>query len=482
MKAGDQISRYVVLGKLATGGMAEVWLARQSGPAGFSKTLVLKTISADLRETGNFVQMFLEEARLAALINHPNVVQIFDLGEDQGEYFIAMEYLEGRSLYQVAKTLKARHELMPPALAARVVADCCAGLDHAHDLKDGQGAPLNIIHRDVSLENILVTYTGQVKMVDFGIAKAADSANRTRPGTVRGKANYLAPEQVLCHPLDRRVDTYALGVCLYAMTTGTMPFTAGTDLDVMRAIVDKPPPLPHMQNPAIPPALESIMLRALQKNAADRFPTARAMRDALEDFLKDQPGSSSYHLATLMDGLFPASSDETRRRAAALAGAPTPAATVTPQEAIITVGRTEPTPAAAKNAPSPPEPRVEDGPTLPGTSGSAGSSAEELAASDSPTLPGARIPVDLSSQLEPDEAHADRPPIPLGTSPTVHDEATMLVAGRGERRAKAKPSRMALGGAAALGVLAMAVVLLRPGSSAPPVESTPATTPTPAPA
>src|SRR2546428_2345673 len=166
VESGDRIGRYTVLGKLASGGMGDVWLARQSGPAGFEKTLVLKTIGDQVISDRGFVQMLISEARLAALLNHPNIVQIFELGEEEGQYFIAMEYLEGRNVSQLMKTLRTQGQLCPLPIAARIVAECCAGLDYAHDLKDARGDNMSLVHRDISPENIFITYSGQVKLVD----------------------------------------------------------------------------------------------------------------------------------------------------------------------------------------------------------------------------------------------------------------------------------------------------------------------------
>jgi serine/threonine protein kinase len=354
MKSGDRVGRYAVLGKLAKGGMAEVWLARQSGPAGFHKLLVLKTIASPMNEDPQFVQMFLEEARLAALLNHPNVVQIFDLDSVGDEHFIAMEYLDGRNLGLVLKSMREARKPVPVALGARIAADACAGLDYAHSLRDPGGRPLNIIHRDVTAENMIVTYQGQVKLLDFGIAKAAESTRNTQPGTVRGKLAYLAPEQVLGRPLDRRVDIWALGVNLYSMVAGVPPFQADNELDFMRAIVDEAARAPSAHNPAVPPALDAIVLRALDKDPTRRFDTAGQFRTLLEEFLRDQPPAGPFQLAELMETLYPAAVDVARQKIRALVEADAAASADAGGGVLSPVPTTRPgTPPSARSLRSP---------------------------------------------------------------------------------------------------------------------------------
>jgi serine/threonine-protein kinase len=350
VKSGQQVSRYVVLGKLARGGMAEVWLARQRGRAGFEKTLVLKTISSPFNENPAFVEMFLTEARLAALINHPNVVQIFDLSDEQGEPFIAMEYLEGRNLAQVHKALWAvPGRLWEPGLAVRLVAECCAGLDFAHNLKDSRGTALNIIHRDVTPENIFVTYQGHVKILDFGIAKATASSSLTKPGNIRGKLLFLAPEQVLAQALDRRVDVWALGVNLYLLLTGHHPFDAVAEVEVMRAITEARPRPPSELRPGLPPMLDAIVLRALEKDRERRYPSVAALRLLLEEYLSELPPVGAFHLETQMELLFPAATDPIRQKLSVLLALPTEEIVASLSNESTVVPR--PTPTAPASSP-----------------------------------------------------------------------------------------------------------------------------------
>ena len=200
--ATETFGKYQLIRKLAMGGMAEIHLARQLGFEGFEKKLVVKRILPHLAENKEFVQMFLHEARVAARLNHANIAQIFDLGNVDGSYFIAMEYIHGEDVRRVTKQAEATRRELPVALTLRIVADACAGLDYAHKRLDEQGRPLDIVHRDVSPQNILVSFDGSVKVVDFGIAKAADQATVTRSGVLKGKYSYMSPEQAAGKQVD----------------------------------------------------------------------------------------------------------------------------------------------------------------------------------------------------------------------------------------------------------------------------------------
>ena len=228
--AGDRIGRYTLLGTLATGGMAEVFLAKQEGPEGFNKTVVIKRILPHLAADEVFVRMFLNEARLAANLNHPNVLSIYELGRDEstGAYFIAMEWIDGCNLKRLFKAASNQGQLPPLAVSARILADACAGLDFAHNLKGSDGRPLDIVHRDISPENVLVSYAGMVKVVDFGIAKAAQSESLDPHRQVKGKFAYMSPELLVGGNCDRRADVWALGVTFYWMLCGSKPFSGRT--------------------------------------------------------------------------------------------------------------------------------------------------------------------------------------------------------------------------------------------------------------
>ncbi|MCY1018119.1 serine/threonine-protein kinase [Pyxidicoccus sp. MSG2] len=281
-----QVGKYQLIRKLAVGGMAEVFLAKAEGPGGFEKTLVLKRILPHLVEDASFVEMFLGEARLVAGLNHPHIVQIFDFGEADGTYFLAMEYIDGPNLRRWQRQAASLGMSLPPAICARVVAAAAEGLAFAHDFKDpASGKPLGLIHRDVSPDNILVSRQGAVKVVDFGIAKVAGQKHRTQTGIVKGKVAYMPPEQVTAETLDRRVDVYALGVVLYELLTGRLPFEAANELGMMQAIVSGTAVPATRYRPDLPRVLQSILATALAKDREARYPDCRALQADLDRFV-----------------------------------------------------------------------------------------------------------------------------------------------------------------------------------------------------
>ena len=279
------MKRYTLLSRIASGGMGEVFLARSEGPHGFSKTLVIKRILSHLASDPQFVEMFLDEARLAALLTHPNIVQIYELGEEEGAWYIAMEYIHGRTLRAIRRELLQKRQLLSPIFAARVCAQALQGLHYAHTLTDETGASLNVVHRDVSPDNVLVGFNGQVKLVDFGIAKAATAISTTRSGTVKGKFSYMSPEQLMGQPVDGRTDVYAMGVILFELLTGGRPWSGPTEPALINKILHEAPPIPRERNPALPQAMNDLILRALEKNPADRFASAEEMSLELERFI-----------------------------------------------------------------------------------------------------------------------------------------------------------------------------------------------------
>ncbi|HEY3817990.1 MAG TPA: protein kinase [Polyangiaceae bacterium] len=278
--------RYEVFATLGRGGMAEVFLAVSRGPKGFNKLVVLKKLRAHLVDEPSFRQMFLDEARLAARLNHANVVQSYEVGERDGSYFIAMEYLDGQPLNRLLEELRTRGERLDPAIAARIAADASNGLAHAHELADYDGTPLQIIHRDISPHNIFVTYDGQVKLVDFGIAKAAVSQARTDVGVLKGKVNYMAPEQALGGAIDSRADLFAMGVVLWEMIVGRRLFDGENAANTLHRLMNEPLPTPSSVAPGVDPALETIVMRALAKNPDERFASARELRATLDGWLQ----------------------------------------------------------------------------------------------------------------------------------------------------------------------------------------------------
>jgi len=318
---GERLGRYTLLGKLATGGMAEVYLARQDGPQGFVKTLVVKRILPQYGRDEAFVRMFLDEARLAAQINHPNVVSIIELGEDPASesYFMAMEFIDGCSLKRVIHQAMRRGEPLPVALCCRILSDACGGLDHAHNLRGDGGRPLQIVHRDVSPENILVTYSGLVKVVDFGIAKATSTEGRTRAGQLKGKFSYMPPEQLLGQPVDRRADIWALGVVLYWMCCGAKPFTGDSEPAVVQRILATDPQPLDERAPHVPGWLAAIARRALEKNLERRYASAREMQLDLDaGVARAGLVASSAALSDYLAAQFPENSDPDRLLSRAL--------------------------------------------------------------------------------------------------------------------------------------------------------------------
>src|SRR5262245_21934690 len=225
MEPGETFGKYVLVRRLATGGMADIYLARQSGVEGFQKPCVIKRILPQLADDQQFVSMFLDEARIAALLTHPNIVQIFDLGKQDGSYFLAMEHIHGEDLTRILDAERQRgRTALPENIAIRIIAQVAEGLDYAHHAVDEDGLALGIVHRDVSPPNVIVSYAGSVKIVDFGIAKAVVKHSRTEVGVIKGKVPYMSPEQVQGLELDKRSDIFSLGALLYELSTGQKPF------------------------------------------------------------------------------------------------------------------------------------------------------------------------------------------------------------------------------------------------------------------
>ena len=282
IKPGQTIGRYEFLVPIAEGGMASVWAARLKGTRGFQKTLAVKMMLASLSDNPQFEQMFLDEARIASRIHHPNVVEIFDLGDEQEVLYIVMEYVDGEPLSTIFRTANKKNG-MPVGIAVRIIADAAAGLHAAHELKDDNDQTVGLVHRDVSPQNVLVTYDGNVKVVDFGVAKAAGrESEATSAGTVKGKAPYMSPEQALGKEIDRRTDIFALGIMLFQLTTGKHPFRGESDIITLHNIIERPAPLPSTIIPSYPRPLEAVVLKALEKSPGKRFQTGAELEAALD--------------------------------------------------------------------------------------------------------------------------------------------------------------------------------------------------------
>lgn len=308
--AARRIGRYQLCFELASGGMASVYLARTQSTAGFHKVVALKRIHPHLADEQDYVEMFLDEARIASRITHANVCSVFDFGKAGRDYYIAMEYLVGEPLARVQRRVVAsaeqRSDPVLPSRMARVIASACEGLHAAHELTGADGESLAVVHRDVSAENLFVTYDGDVQVVDFGIAHARQRVHRTGAGQVKGTFPYMAPEQMTAAPVDRRVDVWALGVVLWELLTLQPLFLRGSDVDTMYAVLSGEilPPSHHRKE--VSPELDAIVMRALQRNPDDRWQTTREMGKALRRCLaKHEEPVGPAELAEWMTELFP---------------------------------------------------------------------------------------------------------------------------------------------------------------------------------
>jgi serine/threonine protein kinase len=301
---GSTFGRYRLLGRIGEGGMAEVYRAMMTGPEGFERELVLKRILPRLSETGDFKTMFIREAKISALLLHPNIVQIYEFGEADGAYFIAMESVQGVTLREALTTLRREQRAMPHLVAADIARQICIGLDYAHTLNGPDGVPLEIVHQDISPTNIMLAYTGTVKILDFGIARAASFAEEeAKKGLIKGKVSYLSPEQIHVRPFDARADVFALGVVFHEMLTGRRLFQAKNDIARMRAMLAQAITPPSAINAAIPRELDRIVMRALEIDVKARYQSTAEMASDLERTLI-AARYSSRELSKLLHGLF----------------------------------------------------------------------------------------------------------------------------------------------------------------------------------
>jgi serine/threonine-protein kinase len=285
LKPGDTLGRYEILMPVARGGMATVWAARLTGSRGFTKLVAIKTMLPGLSDDPDFEAMFLDEARLAAKIRHPHVVEIIDLGDQDEWIYIVMEWVNGETMFTLNKRAKAKGGI-PLPLMLRIASAACAGLHAAHELRDEKGNLLDLVHRDISPQNVMVSFDGIVKLVDFGVAKAAGRMHETRvAGIMKGKVPYLSPEQLMGQKVDRRSDLFSLGVLMYVMVSGRHPFRGESDSKTMENICTRAPvPLRDLVA-NVRPDLESIVMRALDKERDERWSTAAEMQRALDQVL-----------------------------------------------------------------------------------------------------------------------------------------------------------------------------------------------------
>ncbi len=292
---GERFGKYQLVRELASGGMAQIFLSVYRGLEGFNRVVAVKRVLPQMSESPEFVQMFLDEARLAARLDHPNIVRTYEFGVEAGRYFMVMEYLAGEDLNAVLNRASTLAQWLPVQFVAEVVSRVCAGLHFAHELVDGDGRPLGLVHRDVSPGNIVVTYFGEVKLIDFGVAKATTNVVRTRTGMLKGKISYMSPEQLRSRGVDRRSDVFSTGVVLWEMLTGKRLFARDTDAATLYAILDDEVPSVRTQRPDVPDELARIVERALARSPDDRWATAEDMQLALDRFVA---GRSHHDLAT----------------------------------------------------------------------------------------------------------------------------------------------------------------------------------------
>lgn len=289
----ERVGTYEISRRLATGGMAEIYLAHRRGPGGFEKQVVIKRIAKKLLGDRDICNMFLDEARVQALLDHQNIVQIHELNEDGGSYFIVMEFVPGATVRWLIGNANVHGARVPVAHALRIAADMLTGLHYAHERSDGQGRHLGLIHRDISPVNILVSRTGVSKLCDFGIAKSKVQSVMTRIGVVKGKFRYMSPEQVTGSPIDRRVDIFAVGNVLFETLTGRQLFDQVTDEEVVEAIRRGIYPRASAFRPDLPRGVERLIEVALRRDPDRRFQTARAFRLALELEMSQLPTRSN---------------------------------------------------------------------------------------------------------------------------------------------------------------------------------------------
>ena len=316
MKKPIPFGKYYLLERINVGGMAEVFKAKAFGVEGFERLVAVKRILPNIAEDEEFIAMFIDEAKIAVQLQHANIAQIFDLGKVDDSYFIALEYVLGRDLRAIFDRLRQRNEVMPFAQACYCVMQVCEGLDYAHNKRDAQGRELHLVHRDISPQNVLVGFEGEIKLIDFGIAKAAGKASKTQAGILKGKFGYMSPEQVRGLPIDRRSDIFSVGIVLYELLTGERLFMGESDFSTLEKVRNVEILPPSSYNRDIPEELERIVLKVLAKDPEDRYQNAIDLHDDLQAFLYTKGELySRKDLAGWMKKMFPAEIEEENAKA-----------------------------------------------------------------------------------------------------------------------------------------------------------------------
>ena len=399
MKKPVPFGKYYLLDRISVGGMAEVFKAKAFGVEGFERLLAVKRILPSIAEDEEFITMFIDEAKIAVQLNHANIARIDDLGKVGDSYFIAMEYVEGKDLRTIFDRLRKKAQTVPFAMAVYIMMKMCEGLDYAHNKKDSAGRDVNLVHRDVSPQNVLISFDGQVKLIDFGIAKAAGKAGKTQAGILKGKFGYMSPEQVRGLSLDRRSDIFAVGICLWELLTGERLFIGESDFSTLEKVrnVDIVPPSSF--NKRIPPELEKIVLKTLSKEVEERYQSAMDLHDDLQSYMYTSGGFfSRKDLATFMQEVF---REDIEKNAAAAekfddsllkSSVPPP-----PRASKTGSGKAAPPPPGSTTHPAVPRPTL-GGVTVPPSPPRPGSSGSSGAAPAPPAPP--RVSVPPTSELK----------------------------------------------------------------------------------
>jgi serine/threonine-protein kinase len=310
---GQRLGKYEVLALLALGGTAEIYLARIEGTAGFEKYVVIKCLHDHLADDQEFVRMFLDEARLAAQLDHSNIVQTFELGQHHQRYYMAMEFLAGLSLAMIVRRVAERVDggKLPLPLVLNVIAQTCAGLQYAHERTGDGGAALNVVHRDISPQNLVISFEGVVKIVDFGIARAEQRETKTRAGTIKGKFAYMSPEQCVSANIDRRTDVFALGIILHELLTGRRLFKRANQYETYQAVIECNVPPPSAFAPELDATLDAVVMKALSKTKEERYASAEAFGDAVQRVMHQRSMfAGPAEIARFFESVFAQEADE----------------------------------------------------------------------------------------------------------------------------------------------------------------------------
>jgi TonB family protein len=360
LPGGTPFGQYELIEPIATGGMAEVYRARMRGVEGFQKIVAIKRILPHLTDNHEFLTMFVDEAKLAAQLQHPNIVHIYDLGKIERSYYIAMEYIDGRDLRSILRTLEEKQARLPLGLAMFITSRLAAGLDYAHHKHDLQGTAMALVHRDVSPQNVLISYDGDIKLCDFGIAKAASKASHTRSGALKGKLQYMSPEQAWGKDIDSRSDIFSVGLVLYEMLAGRKGFAGDSELSILEQVRSPRLIPPRELDPAIPPEVERVVMKALKENPEDRYQTAAELASDLGNILQViRPTPGAAELGAFLSELV----GHERPVSATAVPAPRPAVTPPPRQAAPPVTQ-PPKPRPAPQPPGADHVRLETPPVL----------------------------------------------------------------------------------------------------------------------